>query len=122
MLGAAAVADLADLYACGFRESLGPIRRVGREMEIPLVEADGTAGDIRRLWPRLMCEGQFTPKYDDPETRALIVSLSGEECVYEAEVGLGTVEVLVGPCDNLFELDALATRALARLVRAAQGE
>ena len=116
------IAQLAEQYASRFRETLGPIRRVGREMEFPLVEADGTAGDIRRLWPHVMCEGHFTPKYDDPETRSLLVALNGDECVYEAEVGLGTVEVLVGPCDDLFELEALATRALARLVRAAQAE
>src|SRR5437870_2499355 len=111
------IVQLAEQYASRFREKLGPIRRVGREMEFPLVERDGTAGDIRRLWPHLMCAGQFRPKYDDPETRSLIVALNGDECVYEAEVGLGTVEVLVGPCDDLFELEALATRALTRLVR-----
>jgi gamma-glutamylcysteine synthetase len=111
---------IAEQYAARFRERLRPLRLVGRELEFPLVETDGTAGDIRRLWPELMREGSFTPKYDDPQTETLIVSLTGTNAVYEAEVGLGTVELLTSPCEDLFQLEAAVNAGLAALVRAAR--
>src|SRR5512138_2536439 len=94
-----ALDSLAEQYAARFREQLGPLRRVGRELEFPLVNLDGTAGDVRRLWPELLRRRQFEPKYDDPETESLIVALNGNDLIFEAEVGLGTVEMLTPACD-----------------------
>jgi gamma-glutamylcysteine synthetase len=113
------VSAVAEQYAARFRERLRPLRLVGRELEFPLVETDGTAGDIRRLWPELLREGSFTPKYDDPQTEALIVSLTSANAVYEAEVGLGTVELLTPACEDLFQLETNICAGLAPLVRAA---
>src|SRR5712692_9240139 len=101
-----AISELAAQYASHFKEPLRPLRLVGRELEFPLVEADGSAGDVRRLWPRLMQNGDFKPRYDDPQTQSLIVALNGEEVVYEAEVGLGTIEMLTPACEDLFQLEA----------------
>jgi gamma-glutamylcysteine synthetase len=125
------ISELAEQYAARFRETAPPLRLVGRELEFPLVNADGTAGDIRRLWPRLVREGNFTPKYDDPatssghspETQPLIVALSGDDgIIYEAEVGLGTVEMLTPACEDLFQLEAVMQKGLTRLTRAAEAE
>lgn len=116
------IAEIAEHYCSHFREMLRPLRLIGRELEFPIVEADGTAGDVRRLWPRLMRDGDFKPKYDDPNTESLIVALNGADAIYEVEVGLGTVEVVVGPCEDLYQLQEVAERAVARLVRAAHAE
>ncbi len=118
---------LAEQYAARIKETRHGLRLVGRELEFPLVNQDGTAGDIRRLWPRLIREGHYNPKYDDPKyddpsTEALIVALHGEDVVYEAEVGLGTVELLTPACEDLFQLEAAVKRGLAPLVRAAEAE
>ena len=111
---------IADQYKARFREKRRPLRFVGRELEFPLVEADGTAGDIRRLWPALMREGNFTAKYDDPETKSLMVALKSHHVVYEAEVGLGTVELLTPACEDLFQLDSAVQAGLRPLVHAAK--
>jgi gamma-glutamylcysteine synthetase len=93
---------------------------VGRELEFPLVWPDGRAGDVRLLWPHLQREGQFKVKYDDAETKELIVALEGEEFVYEAEVGLGTIELLTPACDDLVKLEAAVGRGMRPLLAAAQ--
>ena len=111
---------LAEEYAARFRKTLGPLRRLGRELEFPLVNADGTAGDVRRLWPELLRLGHFKAKYDDPETNALIVALQGEGIVFEAEVGLGTIEIVTPACDDLLQLEREVQRGLGLLTRAAQ--
>jgi len=85
---------LAEQYAARFKETRHGLRLVGRELEFPLVNADGTAGDVRSLWPRLTEPGHFTPKYDDPEKQTLIVALPSEEGVYEDADGLGTEALL----------------------------
>lgn len=116
------VQTLAEEYAARFKPARSGPRLIGRELEFPLVNHDGTAGDIRRLWPRLMREDYYKVKYDDPATESLIVALHGDGVVYEAEVGLGTVELLTPACADLFELEAAARRGLAPLVRAAEAE
>ncbi|MBI1801068.1 MAG: hypothetical protein HYR71_05525, partial [Chloroflexi bacterium] len=116
------IAALAEQYATHFKERLGRPRTIGRELEFPVVKADGTAGDVRHLWPHLMAGGDLTPKYDDPESRSLIVALQGRAASYEIEVGHGTVEVVVGPCEDLVQLQAVTVKAVARLVRAAAAE
>ena len=79
-----AIDALAERYAACFRETLRPIRLIGREAEFPVVWPDGRAGDVLRLWPPLLEGNGFTPHYDDPATRTHNVALS------EAAVGPGT--------------------------------
>jgi glutamate--cysteine ligase len=114
------IAAIAEQYESRFRETLGPIRKVGREAEFPVVWPDGRAGDVNLLWEPLLAEGGLTPQYDDPETRSLIYSAEAEELVYGIEVGRGTVELSVGPCEDLWQLQARFAQAIARLGRAAQ--
>ena len=111
---------LAAEYAARFRTKLGPLRRVGRELEFPIVNADGSAGDVRRLWPELLRQGHFKVKYDDPETEALIVALNAPDVIFEAEVGLGTIEMLTPACDDLLQLERSVQGGLAKLTAAAK--
>ena len=53
------VAVLAGQYAARFRETLRPLRMIGREAEFPLVYPDGRAGDVFRLWEPLLAKGGF---------------------------------------------------------------
>ncbi len=119
----AAIAETATRYESCFRERLRPIRKVGREAEFPLIRPDGRAGDAGQLLESLIAEGGFTPRYDDPATQTLLVSLEQADAVYAAEVGRGTIELSLGPYDDLWELQAGSDKALARVQRvaAAQG-
>lgn len=111
--------SIAQQFEAGFREHLGPIRKVGREAEFPLVWPDGRAGDATLLWAPLLSEGGFTVTYDDPQAGSLIVSLEAGNTVYALEVGRGTIEISIGPYDDLWGLKAGFEDALRRLVRAA---
>ena len=51
------LAAIAEQYGSHFRESLGPIRKVGREAEFPVVLPDGRAGD----WPDLVLADLAVP-------------------------------------------------------------
>ncbi len=99
-------------------EPTGP-RTVGREAEYPVVTATGEAADIRRLWEPLLASGDFTAQHDGNDPTRLIVGLENDEASYSLEVGLGTVEVITGPCANLFELQAAHEAAMRRLLAAA---
>lgn len=68
---------------------------VGRESEFPLVRSDGTCGDLLQLWPYLSeAVPDFEPKR---EKTGLLVELAGSDTAFVAEVGRGTVEIVVGP-------------------------
>jgi gamma-glutamylcysteine synthetase len=112
------IAALAAEFVARFPEQTTRPRVVGREAEFPLVDAQGRAADVRRLWPRLLAPGDLTPKYDSGHSN-LIVGLEGEEYSYALEVGLGTVEINTRPCADLNEVEAIMLRATARLVRSA---
>jgi len=114
----AAIADIAARYESHFRERLRPIRKVGREAEFPVVWPDGRAGDVSLLWETLIAEGGFTPLYDDPATQTLLVGVERANIVYSVEVGRGTVELSIGPYDDLWELQIAFDKALARLKQA----
>jgi glutamate--cysteine ligase len=114
------IAAIADRYESQFREAPGPVRSVGREAEFPVVWPDGRAGEVGRLWEPLLAGGGLTPRYDDPKARGLIYRLEGEGVVYAIEVGRGTVELSLGPCQDLWELRSRFDRSLGRLVQAAQ--
>ncbi len=110
---------LADEYARRFHPALRPRRMIGREAEFPLVDEDGMAGDVRRLWEPLLARGGFVPQYDDPHEPTLIEALVGDEGTVEIEVGLGTVELVVGPCEDLWQLEQQSQRLLRRVADAA---
>ena len=116
--GAAGV--LAERYAACFREALRPIRLIGREAEFPVVWPDGRAGDVLRLWTQLLEGDGFAPQYDDPAARTLIVALRGADGTVEVEVGRATVELVLGPYEDLWQLAEGSARLLRRVVAAAR--
>jgi glutamate--cysteine ligase len=113
------IASIAEQYESRFRETLGPIRKVGREAEFPVVRPDGRAGDVSLLWEPLLAQGGLTPHYDDPGTRRLLVEASGPGLMVAIEVGRGTVELSLGPYEDLWQLQAGFNQALARVIEAA---
>ncbi|HEY6102142.1 MAG TPA: glutamate-cysteine ligase family protein [bacterium] len=113
------VAALAEKYAARFRKTLRPLRMVGREAEFPLVYPDGRAGDVLRLWEPLLARGRFVPRYDDPKAKTLIVALIGDDGTVEVEVGRGTVELVLGPYEDLWQLAEGSRRLLGQVVDAA---
>lgn len=59
------------------------------------------------------------PKYAALKNQRLVMVKDEHGTAWTAEVGGGTVEVIVGPCDDLHELDATHAAAVDRLRRAA---
>jgi gamma-glutamylcysteine synthetase len=106
---------LAERYAGLFRETVRPIRRIGREAEFPLVHPDGRAGDVARMWEPLMTGDEFVPQYDDPKTHTLIAAVTGAHGRVEVEVGRATIELVLGPYEDLWQLEE-GSRRLVRQV------
>lgn len=114
----AIIARLAERFIEGFPTTITQPRVVGREAEYPVVDGQGRAADVRRLWDRLNARGDLKPKTDGPNSR-LVVGLEGADYSYALEVGVGTVEVSTRPCQDLFEIEAIMEEAVTRLVVAA---
>lgn len=93
-------------------------RTVGRELEFPVVDTEGRAADVRRLWSTLVAPGDLHLKYDSG-TPNLIVEAGGSDFSCTIEVGVGTMEINTRPCRSLLEVEEIATRAVGRLVHAA---
>ena len=131
--------SLAAMFAVRFPSRLDGPRTIGREAEFPVVDQEGRAVDIGQLWLILQQQWRvesgelladscsplstnhsplFTEKRDAVNTE-LIVGLDGPAYSYALEVGKGTIELNVGPCDTLFELETLFRAGLRRLVWAA---
>ena len=122
--------SLAAHFAAHFPARLQGPRTVGREAEFPVVDEAGRAADIDRLWP-LLLKSEDTAKSNergslcplkvkrDAVNTDLIVGLDGDSYSYALEVGKSTIELNVGPCATLFELESAFRSALERLVRAA---
>ncbi len=113
------ITALAEQYAARFRDTLRPTRMIGREAEFPIVYADGRAGDVSQLWKPLLARGEFVPRYDDPKTRTLIVAVTGPDGAVEVEVGRATVELVLGPYEDLRQLADGSRRLLRQVVEAA---
>ena len=113
------VEALAEAYLTRFRKELGPLRQIGREAEYPLVWADGRAGNAGLLWEPLLEEGGLVPHFEQGVGAQLLVEAQGERARFSVEVGRGTIELSLGPCQDLWELERLSAAALARLIRAA---
>ena len=113
-----AITALAEQYAARFRETLRPTRMIGREAEFPIVYPDGRAGDVLQLWKPLLAGGGFAPRYDDPDARTLIVALTGPDGTVEVEVGRATVELVLGPYEDLWQLAEGSSRLLLHVIEA----
>lgn len=115
----AAIEALAEDFEYGFRDRLGPIRRVGLEAEFPVVTEDGRAGDIQLLWPAILEDSSFTAEYDDPQTRSLLVAARRSGTAFTAEVGRSTLELSLGPYEDLWTLQAAFDGVLSKAVASA---
>jgi gamma-glutamylcysteine synthetase len=113
-----AIARLAEEFTQRFPTKVTQPRVVGREAEFPVVDSQGRAADVRRLWDTLLAGGDLKAKTDGPDSR-LVVGLEGTDYSYALEVGVGTVEVNTRPCHDLFEVEAIMEEAVTRLVVAA---
>ncbi len=110
------MSELADRFAGGFDEALSGPRTVGREAEFPVVTRDGQLADVRELLPDLMARGDLEEQRD---LEGQVVALEGDSVSFMLEVGLGTLEVITGPCSDLHALNAVHDAGLARVVQAA---
>ncbi len=115
-----AIAALAAQFESKFRAQLRPLRKVGREAEFPVVTRDGRAVEVLPLLSALLAEGGFAPVYDNPATRDLLVAVERGELNIAIEVGRGTIELSLGPYDDLWQLQAAFDQAMALVARVAK--
>ncbi|MCB9779854.1 MAG: hypothetical protein H6742_14910 [Alphaproteobacteria bacterium] len=111
--------DITARFSSGFREGPAGWRTVGREAEYPVVMSDGTAAEVAALWAPLrdLCAQQGIDLALKKEGD-LIVALVGERFTYFSEVGRGTIEVLTGPRQDLWQIAEDHEFAMAILLRA----
>lgn len=114
------ILGLAERFQSCFHPNLGPVRKIGREAEFPVVTADGRAGDVNLLWEPLLADAGFAPYYDHPETPTLLTGVERGALNIAAEVGRGTVELSLGPFDDLWQLQQEFEQAVALVARAAE--
>ncbi len=110
--------ELAGRFERGFSPTPHVLRTVGREAEYPVVHPDGTAADISVLWPHLAASGRFREQREGD----LLVALEGDELTFTAEVGRGTIELIVGPRDDLLQIKADIERGMEAMLAAADAE
>jgi len=104
--------------ASAFPERHATPGTVGRESEFPLVRPDGTCGDLLQIWPLLADNG---PKLTEKrEPNGMLVELRGKDALFVAEVGRGTVEIVVGPHATLHGTRDAHMRARDRLMEAVE--
>ena len=102
-------------FRSGFSSQAIPVRKIGREAEYPVVDADGHAFDVSVLWRGLMGPG-LRPAYGADGQQ---IGLDGMRYSYASEVGKGTIEVITGPRSDLLHLARDHEEAVERLVRVA---
>ena len=95
-------------------------RTVGRESEFPLVRPDGSPGELGELWP-LIAAAPGPALAEKREKSGLLVELSCDDYAFVAEVGRGTVELVLSPQPDLVAAAAVWDRAMSRLLAAADG-
>ncbi len=106
--------SLADSFAAGFQSSTPSWRKVGREAEHPVVDSNGEAADIAGLWEALAAPGDMKKKFEGD----LLVQLDGERFSYAAEVGKGTMEIVLAPSEDLHGIKTNYEEARDRLLDA----
>ena len=109
------VTPFLERFRSGFSSQTIPVRKIGREAEFPVVDADGQAFDIGRLWADLVGPGLTRERALD----GMIVGLNGLQFSYASEVGKGTIEVITGPRHDLVQLARDHEAAMRRLVAVA---
>ena len=114
------IAAIAAQYESCFRETLRPLRMVGKEAEFPLVTADGRAGDVFQLWDSLLAEPGFKPIFNNPQTQDLLVAVERGDLNIAVEVGRGTIEISLGPYADLWQLQTAFDQAIALVARVAK--
>lgn len=105
---------ITERFLAGFPEEPRTWRQVGREAEHPIVRKDGTAGDVAVLWEHLARTGDFEVLREG----ALTIGLQSESLTYSSEVGTGTMEVIVGPRQDLHGIREDYERGMAGLLEA----
>lgn len=98
------IQQISSLFAAKFREQLRGPRTIGREAEYTIVKENGEAANAFDILPKLKTKGDFKEQYDSAPNEKMLVGLEGQLASYSTEVGLGTIEVITGPCQSLFEL------------------
>jgi gamma-glutamylcysteine synthetase len=96
-------------------------RRIGREIEVPVVDPDGRAADVAVLWPSLLELSGSAAHHDDGVGGKPFVS--GVERPYglvTVEFGRSILEVALEPADGLGELRRSAGVALEELAAVAR--
>lgn len=93
-------------------------RTLGREAEYPVVNPDGTGADISVLWKHLQAAGPHTLTTEGE----MITGVELADVTYSSEVGRGTIEVVLGPFEDLHQMKDTHERAMGRLRDAADAE
>ncbi len=111
--------SIAERFASGFPEGPSTWRTVGREAEYPVVREDGSAARVSELWPLLsqLAAEQGHPLREKLEGE-MIVALVGERYTFFSEVGQGTIELLTGPCQDLWQIADAQEEAMQVLLQA----
>jgi gamma-glutamylcysteine synthetase len=112
----AALDALGDRFEACFTAGTPTWRTLGREAEFPLVNEDGTAADAA---PVLAWLGRADPTLNEKREGEQLVALYNERVEYTLEVGRGTMEVIVGPTEDLHQLQAAHDAAKAPFLDAA---
>jgi hypothetical protein len=103
-------------YPSRFPKDRHDVRPLWRRADYPIVLPNGWPVPAWRIWPILAEAGDLTEEKDG-ET---VIALAGDKLRFEAEVGFGTVKIVVGPFDDLHQIRAAHEAAMARLVAAAE--
>ena len=107
---------LAQQFAKGFDTEPPSLRTIGREAEFPVVDDEGNAGDVQAL---LQAVAKMLPSLQQKFEGELLVELKGPRFILAAEVGVGTVELITGPQEDLIELEKAHLEGLHWLLEAA---
>ncbi len=110
-----AIEYLAARFESLFREPLRPLRKIGKEAEFPVVTREGRAADVTAILQRLVAEHGFSPRYDS----SLLVAAQRNRLEVAVEVGRGTIELALPPCDDLWQLEKEYHRTIELIVRVA---
>lgn len=95
------IKEIGAQFESHFREQLRSLRKIGKEAEFPVVTRDGRAAEVTAILQRLVAEHAFTPRYDS----SLLVAAQRAGLEVAVEVGRGTIELALPPCDDLWQLE-----------------
>jgi len=121
-----AIESIAAQFEASFRETLRPLRKIGKEAEFPVVTRDGRAADVTAILELLINEYGFAPRYDpnhlttQPPNHPVLVAALRDGIEIAIEVGHGTIELALPPCDDLWELQKKYADAITLTARVAE--